>query len=344
LNGEVNTDPAGLVALATRLADRVLYPAATDLDRGARDPAGHLDLFASLGLYGLGAPAGATEGPTADLTTLARVAEALAGGCLATTFVWLQHHGAVRAVAASRTPGLRERWLGPLCAGRVRAGVSQAALRPGPASVTARRDGDGWLLDGQAPWVTGWGLVDVLHVAARTGSGEVLWALVDARPGAGLTAEPMRLAAVSASATVRLRLSGCRVPDVRVTGVGPLPAATGADARSLRVNGSLALGLAGRCAALTGSAEVAGAVDAARCALDAADGDTMPAARAAAAELALRAAGLLAVHTGANAALAGTDADRLLREAGFLLVFGSRAPIRADLLRRLNPVPARHAG
>jgi hypothetical protein len=61
----------------------------------------------------------------------------------------------------------------------------------------------------------------------------------------------------------------------------------------------------------------------------------MPSARAAASELAVRAAAAVAVHTGSAAAVAGSDAARLTREALFLLVFGSRPQIRTALLDRL---------
>ena len=355
MNGRVNqTSP---LTLAERLAERVLLPAASEVDRAGRIPPGHLDLFAAHGLYGVAAPAdaSATDGGAAvtadgaaptvpDLATMARLAEALASGCLSTTFVWLQHHGAVRAVAASDTSGLRDRWLPGLRSGRIRAGVSQAALRPGPPSVRARRVGDGYIVNGSAPWVTGWGMVDVLHVAARTEDDEVVWGLLDAREHAGLRVEPLRLSAVQASGTVTMTLSGCRVPADRITATVPFAGWAGRDAGALRLNGSLALGVAGRCARLAGSDELGRAVQAARAALDGADAEAMPAARAAAAELALRAAGLLTVATGAGAVLCGGHPSRLLREAGFLLVFGSRREIRADLLRRLAPSGGRALG
>jgi len=57
----------------------------------------------------------------------------------------------------------------------------------------------------------------------------------------------------------------------------------------------------------------------------------MPGARAAACELALRATAALVVTQGSGAILADHDAQRLAREALFLLVFGSRPPIREAL-------------
>jgi alkylation response protein AidB-like acyl-CoA dehydrogenase len=113
-----------------------------------------------------------------------------------------------------------------------------------------------------------------------------------------------------------------------------------ADVEGLRPNGSLALGVAGRCAALLGSSELAGElsdeIGRTRSLLDAAGSDEMPAARAAASELCWRAAAQLLVTTGGRSVLTDQHAQRLAREAMFLLVFGSRPSIKAALLHRLT--------
>jgi alkylation response protein AidB-like acyl-CoA dehydrogenase len=70
--------------------------------------------------------------------------------------------------------------------------------------------------------------------------------------------------------------------------------------------------------------------------LDAASSDEMPAARAAASELCWRAAAQLMVATGGRSVLTDQHAQRLAREAMFLLVFGSRPSIKAALLHRLT--------
>ena len=62
----------------------------------------------------------------------------------------------------------------------------------------------------------------------------------------------------------------------------------------------------------------------------------MAAARAAACELALRATAALLVSQGSTAILADQDAQRLAREALFLLVFGSRPPIKQALAGLLS--------
>ena len=72
--------------------------------------------------------------------------------------------------------------------------------------------------------------------------------------------------------------------------------------------------------------------------LDGADAQTLAAARARASGFATRAATSLVVAHGARAVLVEEHAQRLAREAVFLLVFGSRASIKGALLERLGAV------
>jgi hypothetical protein len=62
----------------------------------------------------------------------------------------------------------------------------------------------------------------------------------------------------------------------------------------------------------------------------------MAEARAAAAELAVRAAAALAVRDGSRSVAVDQQVQRLAREALFLLVFGSRPGIKSALLRRFG--------
>jgi alkylation response protein AidB-like acyl-CoA dehydrogenase len=180
-------------------------------------------------------------------------------------------------------------------------------------------------------------------VAARDADDTAYWLLVDAQTGPTLTVEPLRMLAVSASRTVTVQFDGHVVPADRVTGTLPFAEWPARDAAGLRLNGSLALGIAERCRGLLEGdlarsigSTFAAEIGAARDALDRADPVSMPAARAGAAELALRAASTLVVAAGARGILAGEHPQRLLREAGFLLVFGSRPGIRSDLLNRVS--------
>lgn len=185
------------------------------------------------------------------------------------------------------------------------------------------------MLDGSAPWVTGWGMVDLLLVAARSDDdATVTTLLVDAAEGDGLSVERQRLVAVDASTTVEATFDGVVVPPDRVIGSRPFRPE---DPAGLRPNGSLALGVAKRCCRLLGPSPLDDELAACRAALDTCAPESMPAARAAAAELAQRAATALVVHEGSGSITTASHPQRLAREAMFLLVFGSRRSIKAEL-------------
>jgi alkylation response protein AidB-like acyl-CoA dehydrogenase len=328
---------AGYVAKAHVLADEVLFPAALAVDRSDSVPVAHFDRVAEAGLYALAGPP-EHGGLDSDPYAAGPVLEALAGGCLATAFVWAQHHGLVRMLHQEAGPELRDRWLGPACRGEVRGGLALAGVLPGPPKLRAEPTADGWRLDGTSPWVTGWGRVDLLRVAARTADGRIASLAVDAVEQPGLTVTRQRLVAVDASATVNLGFDRVIVPADRLACVGPHDEA-GYGINNLRLQGSLALGVAGRCCTLLGSRPFDDELAACRQALDDAEGDAMPAARAGASELALRASAALVVSVGARSLLLEEHAQRLAREAVFTLVFGSRDGIRRSLLARLTADP-----
>jgi alkylation response protein AidB-like acyl-CoA dehydrogenase len=319
--------PAKIQDLAARfLADAAAVDAADAV------PEEHLRGLADAGLYGIFAPA--DVGGLGLGAEVGLVIEELASGCLASTFVWLQHLRLLGAMLDPGTPAaLREALLPAVARGEVRGGVALTGLLPGPPRLTAQPVDGGWLLDGEAPWVSGWGVVDLLVTVGRGPEDTAVTLLVDARQRQGLAAARQRLAAVNASATVQLSFDAVFVPDGRLVGQRPYDPVA-AQSEGLRGNGSLALGVGRRCCALIGPSPLDDELDACRAELDAADTAGMPAARARASEFAARAAHYLAVRRGSRSALAGDGAERLAREAGFLLVFGSRPAIKDALLGR----------
>jgi alkylation response protein AidB-like acyl-CoA dehydrogenase len=328
---------AEAVSRARHLAETVLFPSAMDVDAADIVPATHLDALAAAGLYGIAGPPEA-GGAELDVAPFGQVVEILAGGCLATTFAWLQHHGVVRAVTGSGNARLRSAWLEPLCAGRRRAAIALAGGRPGPPLLRATRVPGGYQLDGTAPWVTGWDLVDVLYTLARTEDGQLVAALLPAQRSQSLSVRRLSLVAVNASMTVELSFDGYFVPDALVCSISPQAQWLAQDAQGLRPNGSLSLGVAGRCCQLIGPSPLDGELAAVRAQLDAADTDSLPAARATASEFVFRAASTAVTASGSRGILTGQHPQRLAREATFLLVFGSRPAIKESLLGRLTTV------
>jgi hypothetical protein len=103
------------------------------------------------------------------------------------------------------------------------------------------------------------------------------------------------------------------------------------------LSGALALGVAGRCCLLLGETSLDEELARCRTALVEAarfDREALPGARADASHLAVRGAGALVVATGSRSILLDQHPQRLVREAAFLLAFGTRPPIPAELTKR----------
>lgn len=323
------------------MADDVLFPEAPAVDRADTVPASHLAALAELGLWGASAPAdlGGAGLTAAEMTT---AVELLASGCLATAFLWIQHQALLAAALDPCSPAWLHDLRREVVDGRVRGAIALGGLQDPPA-LHATREGRGWRLDGTSPWVTGWGSAHLIVCSARTRDEQVITCIVDAG-AAGLRTERLSLAAANASSTVRLGFEAVSVRDDAVVAERPFDPVA-ARSRGLRTNGSLALGISRRCCALIGPSSLDGELDATRRRLDEAGLASMPPARAAASLLAVRAATALTVAAGAGAAVAGSHADRLVREAAFTLVFGSRPAIKSALRASLfeptrpHPVP-----
>jgi len=312
-----------VVERAQRFADDVLFPAALATDAADVVPRELLDRLAAEGFYGIGVDT--------DFATVCAVQEALASGCLTTAFVWAQHLGLVHALAAGGDDEVRARWLEPLLRGDVRAGLALGGALPQP-TLHARRDGEVWSLDGISPFLSGWGVIDVVHTAARTADDEIVWLILDAAESDALRVERLRLVALDATATVRATFDALRVPADRQTALHPAGGETPPEV--LRLHAALALGVASRCCRLLGPSPLDDELSRLRAHLDELGPET-PARRAAAGELAVRAAAALATVRGSSSVLLGDHAQRLWREALFVLIYALRPASRDALLARL---------
>lgn len=320
--------------LAGRLAEDVLYANAAAVDTGRRDLGRNLDVLARHGFYGSMLPPEA-GGLGVDAGTAPQLAEVLASGCLSTTLTLGQHLGISGTVAANGSPELRRRWLRGLADGRIRSGAAFTGAMPGPPRLTVRETSAGYRLEGTAPWVSGWGMVHVLGTAARDAEDNIVWFLVDAEESATLRVQPHRMLAADATNTVTVEFTGHPVPADRLVTVSTRAEHAEGEPFLHRLNGALALGVARRCVRLLDDDPAwAAELDSCRAELDAMK--DLEVARARAAEFAVRAATACVVHGGSSAVLADSPPQRLLREAGLLLVFASRPGIRDELMHRFE--------
>lgn len=325
-----------LVERARWIAETLFFPDAPEVDASGKIPPSHFRALASEGFYGI-----AASDAGLDFDSIISVTESLAGGCLATTFTWMQHHVAVICLADTANEPLRSRYLADLIAGTQTSGIASAGALDDPPRLRASPARGGWMFDGDAPFVSGWGIIDLLQITGNAGD-TVVNALVDAK---NLDASRHELVSLHATATVRLRFNKLFVPTSRIISEVPVEQFLRIVHLGARLNGALATGLAIRCAQILesyGRADAAASINAhvadVRAVLDAsrADPQAMFAARAAAANLAYQAAGAVFVAEGGAALISGGHGQRLVREALFTLVTSSRVPMKNALLERLS--------
>lgn len=104
------------------LAEEVLFPEANQVDQLKSLPRARLDLLADQGWYGVSAPSSGLK-----LEDAWPILETFAGGCLTTTFVWMQHLGIPPACAFG--PEHLRPWVEPLATGERRGTVAFAGPR-----------------------------------------------------------------------------------------------------------------------------------------------------------------------------------------------------------------------
>jgi len=233
------TDEQQLVIDTVRnFAQNEIRPVARECEEAARLPDKVLSAAHELGLVANALPEPAGGGGERSAVTGALIAEELAWGDLAIALAILspglsalpiaewgddeQKRALARFVGSAFVPG---------SLALVEPRFDSDPFRP---DTTARRDGDGWVLDGAkcfVPWLDGG--AETLVVASEGGAPRVF---VVPRDAAGLRAERERNMGVAALPTVELTLSGVRVP-----GSARLGGAAGADVRRLVAQGRVAL-------------------------------------------------------------------------------------------------------
>ena len=253
-----------ILSTARHVADDVLFPTAQDVDRATRVPARNLRALADADLFGIAGPV-SHGGLDLGVHEMRRVVGTIGGGCGATFFVWVQHHGVVRTVRASPNRDLVDAVLGDLCRGALIAGVAFAHVRrAGPPAVRAVRVDGGWLLEGRAPWATSWGLAHLFAVAAVSATGDVVWAMIRGDNPPGVRATPLPLPVFGATGTVELAFDRCFVADDDVALVEDLQRWRQTDRRRAAVGQPAVLGVAERAVELIeGSADDVAALRAA---------------------------------------------------------------------------------
>lgn len=157
--------------MTRQFAEDVIRPAAEELDREERFPREIYEQMGELGLFGIGVPED-MGGPGFDTLTYALVMEELSRGYASVA----DQCGLVELLSTllvkHGTDSQRDNWLSALLTAKLRgaycitepeAGTDVSGIR-----TSAKRDGDGWILNGGKIWIHNAPVADVGFVLART--------------------------------------------------------------------------------------------------------------------------------------------------------------------------------
>lgn len=182
--------------------------------------------------YSVADPAeGAHTGGRFDVRALALIRETLARYDALADFVCAMQGLGSGPISLAGSSALRARYLPKVAAGEAIAAFALSEPDAGSdvaaLSCRARRDGDGYVLDGEKTWISNGGIADFYCVFARTSEAQrradgsvaargVSAFVVDADTPGLEVAE--RIEPISPHPLARLRFRGCRVPETQRLG------------------------------------------------------------------------------------------------------------------------------
>jgi alkylation response protein AidB-like acyl-CoA dehydrogenase len=203
-----------LLARAREIAATLLEPRAEAVDNSGEPPAENLRALAHAGLVGVTTPV-EWGGHGCSGAFQRAYTETLTAACGTTWFVLTQHLGSCTQLANSENPTLRERFLRKMASGDHYVGVGFGHLRRPEPLLRAEPVDGGWLLNGVAPWVTGWPILHgVIYGAVLPGEEQRhLFVYVPAEESEHhRSTPPIPLCAMNASVTTAVHLDDLFVP------------------------------------------------------------------------------------------------------------------------------------
>lgn len=166
-------------------------------------------------------------------------------------FLQTQHQSAVRMIGRGDNEGLKAEMLPHMGNGDLLCGIGFSQLRrPGEPIMKAEECGDGYRLNGQVPWVTGYGIYHQFLIGASLPDGRALFApvpfsnTVQEDGGVIKFGEVMELAAMESPQTTQAELTDWHIPESKVAFIKPDGWIQNNDMINVTLQGFFALGCA----------------------------------------------------------------------------------------------------
>jgi alkylation response protein AidB-like acyl-CoA dehydrogenase len=154
---EFTPEETAIVEVVRDFVDREVRPVVRDLEHANTYPERLIEQMKLMGIFGLAIPAPWGEARV-SVPCYAAVTEELARGWMSLAGAMGGHTVVARLLEEFGTPEQRDRYLPAMATGQVRA--TMALTEPGGGSdlsamrTTARRSGDGYVVDGSKTWIT----------------------------------------------------------------------------------------------------------------------------------------------------------------------------------------------
>ncbi|HEX3590121.1 MAG TPA: acyl-CoA dehydrogenase family protein [Pseudonocardiaceae bacterium] len=171
MDSGLSDEEQAIVATVREFVDRDVRPVARELEHANTYPAGLIDRMKELGVFGLAVPEPWGEAKVST-PCYALVAEELARGWMSLAGAMGGHTVVTKLLVEYGTPEQQRTYLPRLATGEVRAAM--ALTEPGGGSdlqamrTVARRDTDGWTIDGTKTWITNARRAGLVALLCRT--------------------------------------------------------------------------------------------------------------------------------------------------------------------------------
>ena len=168
---ELTPEETAIVELVRDFVDRDVRPVVRDLEHADTYPERLIEQMKRMGIFGLAIPEPWGEARVST-PCYAAVTEELARGWMSLAGAMGGHTVVAKLLLEFGTPEQRDRYLPAMATGEVRA--TMALTEPGGGSdlqalrTTARREGDGYIVDGSKTWITNARRSQVVALLCRT--------------------------------------------------------------------------------------------------------------------------------------------------------------------------------
>jgi alkylation response protein AidB-like acyl-CoA dehydrogenase len=206
------------------VADRIA-PRAAEIDALGEFPWDVKDVLAENGLLGLHIPE-EYGGAGADTLAFCILVEEIAKVCASSSVIPLVQKLGTMPLLMGATHEQKERWFPGIASGDdlISYCISEPGAGSDPAAMAtfARRDGDGWVLNGTKSWISMAGPSRLYTVLAKTdpqaGAGGISAFMVTSDdPGFSVGKKEQKMG-ITGSPTCQVHLDDCRLPDDRLIG------------------------------------------------------------------------------------------------------------------------------